>query len=69
VLLTIGFYFAKEVILPLLMGTLLALILSPTVRALTRFGLKPVVSASTLILTMGLVVVGSSLLISGPVSS
>lgn len=39
VLLTMGLYFAKEVILPLLMGTLLALTLSPAVRAMQRPGL------------------------------
>ncbi|MGV8985368.1 MAG: AI-2E family transporter [Cypionkella sp.] len=68
VLLTIGFYFAKEVILPLLMGTLLALTLSPMVRNLHRIGLAPVVAASVLILALGTVVGGSALLVSGPVS-
>ena len=68
VLLTIGFYFAKEVILPLLMGTLLALTLSPMVRNLARFGLAPVVTATALILLLGMAVAGSALLVSGPVS-
>lgn len=69
VLLTIGFYFAKEVILPLLMGTLLALTLSPTVRAVHRFGIAPGVTATALVLALGLVVGGSALLASGPVSA
>lgn len=69
VLLTIGFYFAKEVILPLLMGTLLALTLSPTVRSFHRFGLAPAVTATALVLALGVIVGGSALLVSGPVSS
>ena len=69
VLLTMGFYFAKEVILPLLMGTLLALTLSPMVRNLQRFGLAPALSATALILLLATAVGGSALLISGPVSS
>ena len=69
VLLTIGFYFAKEVILPLLMGTLLALTLSPTVRAFQRVGLAPVITATALVLTFGMIVGGSALLLSGPVST
>jgi predicted PurR-regulated permease PerM len=68
VLLTIGFYFAKEVILPLLMGSLLALTLSPTVRSFHRLGLAPAVTATALVLAMGLIVGGSALLVSGPVS-
>lgn len=68
VLLTMGLYFAKDVILPLLMGTLLALTLSPIVRALHRLGLPHVVSASGLILLIALVLAGAALLFSGPIS-
>ncbi len=68
VLRTIGFYFAKEVILPLLMGTLLALMLSPTVRSLHRLGLAPAVTATALVLALGAIVGGFALLASGPVS-
>lgn len=68
VLLTIGFYFAKEVILPLLMGTLLALTLSPTVRSFHRLGIAPAVTATALVLALGLIVGGAALLASGPVS-
>lgn len=68
VLLTIGLYFAKEVILPLLMGTLLALTLSPTVRSCQRLGLAPVVTATALVMALGVIVGGSALLVSGPVS-
>ncbi|MBI1170486.1 AI-2E family transporter [bacterium] len=69
VLLTMGFYFAKEVILPLLMGTLLALTLSPLVRNLQRFGLAPVVTASAMIILLTVAVGGSALIVSGPVST
>lgn len=68
VLLTIGFYFAKEVILPLLMGSLLALTLSPTVRSFQRLGLAPWVTATALVLGLSLMIAGSALLASGPVS-
>jgi predicted PurR-regulated permease PerM len=69
VLLTMGLYFAKDVILPLLMGTLLALTLSPLVRSLARFGLAPVVTATALIAFVGLVIGGAALLFSGPVTT
>lgn len=68
ILLLFGFSFAKEVMLPLLMGTLLALTLSPTVRAAQRAGIAPVISALALVLTLGVIVAGSALLVSGPVS-
>jgi predicted PurR-regulated permease PerM len=68
VLLTIGFYFAKEVILPLLMGTLLALTLSPIVRSCQRLGLAPAVMATALILSLFVILGGTALLLSGPVS-
>jgi len=69
VLLTIGFYFAKDLILPLLMGTLLALTLSPTVRTMQRRGLAPVVTATALITLVAVVIAGSAVLFSGPVSN
>ena len=66
VLLTMGLYFAKDVILPLLMGTLLALTLSPLVRYMSRFGLAPVVTASALIALVGLIIAGACLLYTSP---
>lgn len=68
VLLTIGLYFAKEVILPLMIGTLLALALSPTVRWLHRLGLPPLVTATALILCLALMVSVFALVVSTPVS-
>ncbi|MEO6300577.1 MAG: AI-2E family transporter [Paracoccaceae bacterium] len=67
-LLMISFYFAKEVVLPLLMGTLLALTLSPLVRGLQRAGLAPFVAATALIFLIAAVIGGSVLVLSGPIS-
>lgn len=69
VLLTIGLYFAKDLILPLLLGTLIALTFSPAVRALQRRGLPPVVSATALILMVTIVIAGAALLFGGPIST
>lgn len=69
VLLTIGLYFAKDLILPLLLGTLIALTFSPAVRALQRRGLPPVVSATALILMVAIVITGAALLFGGPIST
>ena len=69
VVLTIGFYFAKEVILPLVMGTLLALTLSPLVRGLQRIGLAPAITATAMIVLVATVIGGSVLLLRGPVST
>lgn len=69
VLLTIGLYFAKDLILPLLLGTLIALTLSPLVRALQRRGLPPVVTATALIVLVSVVIAGLALLFGGPVSN
>ncbi len=68
-LLVIGLYFAKDVVLPLLMGGILALTLSPTVRMLQRMGIAPPVTAVALILTLGTVFGGGAFIASGPVST
>lgn len=60
-LLVIGFYFAKDVVLPLLMGGILALTLSPTVRMLQRMGIAPPVTAVALILALGTVFGGGAM--------
>ncbi len=68
VLITIGLYFAKELVLPLLMGTLLALTLSPVVRAMQRRGLAPAMTAIALITLLGVIIAASALLLGGPIS-
>lgn len=67
-LMIIGLYFAKEVVLPLLMGGILALTLSPVVRALQRKGIAPPASAVALIFGLALAIGGSVFAFSGPVS-
>lgn len=69
VLVVMGLYFAKEVILPILMGMLLALTLSPLVRTMQRYGLAPAVTATALILLVGVLIAGSALMFSGPISN
>ena len=66
VLLTISLYLSKDVILPLLMGAVLALTL--VVRALQRRDLAPVVSATALIVLAVVAIAWSALLFGGPVS-
>lgn len=67
-LLAMTLYFAKDVILPLLLGTLLSLTLSPLVRSLKRRGFAPFVTALALILIVGVIIGGTVFLVSGPVS-
>ena len=67
-LLIIGLYFAKEVVLPLLMGGILALTLSPLVRGLQRKGIPPPITAVALIFGLALVIGGAGVAFTGPVS-
>lgn len=67
-LLIIGLYFAKDVVLPILMGVILALTLSPVVRALHRRGIAPPVTATALILGLAVAIGGGAFAFSGPVS-
>lgn len=46
VLVVMGFYFARDVVLPLMIGLLLALTFSPVVRALQRIGIAPPITAT-----------------------
>lgn len=67
-LLIIGLYFAKDVVLPFVMGGILALTLSPVVRALQRRGIAPPVTAVALILSLAVAIGGGAFAFSGPVS-
>jgi len=62
-------YFAKDVILPIVLGVLLSLTLSPLVRAAERVGVPPLVSAIVLITTLALAVIFGSLLMGGIVAN
>ena len=61
-------YFAKDLILPILLGFLLALTLSPVARALFRAGVPYAVSAVLLITTTALLITAVVLLSAGTVA-
>ncbi len=64
----IGLYFAKEVVMPLLMGAILALTLSPLVRGLQRKGMAPPITAIALIFGLAVAIGVAGVAFSGPVS-
>lgn len=68
VLVVMGLYFARDVILPLMVGVLLALTLSPVVRALQRIGVSPPVTATALIVIVAAAISVGGVLLSGPVA-
>jgi len=61
-------FFAKEVILPFVLGVLIALTLSPLTRGLARHGVPPLISAGLLVLAVAATVAGGIYLLSGPVA-
>ena len=61
-------YFAKDVLLPIMIGILLALTLSPVVRSLERTGISSQISAVVLIFGIGISGAFGAYFISGPVS-
>lgn len=61
-------FFAKDLILPFVLGVLLALTLSPLTRGLARRGVPPVLSAGLLILAVAATVAAGLYLLSGPIS-
>lgn len=68
VLVIIGVYFAKDVVLPFLVGVILALTLSPLVRGLGKFGIAPTVTALLLMICVSTTLAGGAFIMSGPVS-
>ncbi|MGR3760062.1 AI-2E family transporter [Roseobacteraceae bacterium NS-SX3] len=64
----VAFYFAKEVVLPFVLGTLIALTLNPPTRALARRGVPPFVSAIALIAVLAAAAAAGGYLLSGPVA-
>ncbi len=65
---TIALYFAREVMLPVILGAMLALTLSPVVRGARRAGIPPPVSACLLILLLAILTGAGGYAMSGPVS-
>lgn len=61
-------YFARDMFLPIVIGVMVALTLSPVVRALARLGVPEPLSAVVLIFGAVLTLVAGSYLLSGPVS-
>ena len=61
-------FFAKDFILPITLGVLIALTLSPVVRALNRFGFPGAVSAFVVILGLGASLASIAYVMSGPVT-
>ena len=68
VLIVMGLYFARDAVLPLMAGLLLALTLSPAVRALQRIGVSPPVTATALILAVSALMAVAAFLLSGPIA-
>lgn len=62
-------YFARDLFLPIIIGLLVALTLSPVVRGFARLGVPEAVSAVVVILGSALTVVLATYLLSGPVSA
>lgn len=62
-------YFARDMFLPIVIGVLLALTLSPLVRALARFGVPEVVSAVFLVFASASAVGFGGYVLSGPIST
>ncbi len=69
VLVIMALYFAKDVILPLIMGALLALTLSPLVRSMARRGIAPPISATAIIMLLAGLLAAAALLLSGPITN
>ncbi|SDE38346.1 AI-2E family transporter [Limimaricola pyoseonensis] len=61
-------YFARDVLLPIVLAILLTLTLRPVVRGFERIGIAPAISAVVLMLTLGLGVSVAGYFLSGPVS-
>ncbi len=64
----IALYFAREVMLPILLGIMLALTLSPLIRTASRAGLPPPIASALLILSLALVIGFGGYAASGPIS-
>lgn len=66
--LVIACFFARDVLLPIILGLMLALTLSPVVRWARRAGVAPPITAVALILTLGAVLAAAGYGMAGPVS-
>lgn len=67
-LLIIATYFARDVLLPIILALLLALTLRPMVRGMGKWGVPPPATALALIVLAGLGIAGGAYSISGPIT-
>ena len=63
-----AFYFARDLFLPIIIGLMLALTLSPVVRGLARWGIPEPLSAFVLIFGAGFTLAATIYFMSGPVT-
>lgn len=68
ILATIAIFFAKDVLLPIMIGVLVSLTLSPLLRALSKAGIPAPVSATVLVTVLASSVLLGGYAMSGPVS-
>lgn len=64
-----GAFFAKDVLLPIILGVMLALTLSPIVRGAHRIGIPPPLTGTVLIVAFGAAIVFGGYGVSGPISA
>lgn len=64
----IACFFARDVLLPIILGLMLALTLSPVVRGAQRAGIPPPLTAVAMIVTLGVSIAAAGYGMSGPVS-
>lgn len=67
--LVIACFFAKDVLLPIILGLMLALTLSPIVRWAGRLGVPAPLSGVILVVSLGAAIVAGGYAVSGPVSA
>lgn len=68
ILLTIAMFFAKDVLLPVILGVFLALTLSPVVRTMGRLGVPAPLTAVVLVIGLGAGLGTAGYMMSGPVT-
>lgn len=62
-------YFAKDIVLPITLGVLIALTLSPIVRVFNRVGIPTALSAAVVLLSLGLCVTSLAYFVSAPITT
>lgn len=69
IMIAIILYFAKDFFLPIILGVLMALTLSPIVRALTRLGVPNALGSILVVIGLSSSITGVGYVMSGPVTS